>query len=226
MCDLPVDVVELILRVKTKGGNHTLKEDREKRTEKYRPWERWTDNGIPRCRLDSLSPSVTFNSGPWLPTPKFDYKPKPFSDPRSTHSDKENMPPLEPAPMQVLNIEESDFLERTEKLLEKNSKWEAHIAQQIPLLRSSSPYPDNNHTRPLEQIESETEDDMDVRDFSEEPANDKRPPKSPQKPKVMLQNLILPPGCPDYMAMNAAVAGIPKPQHIEIRDHCREEEGA
>ena len=33
----------------------------------------------------------------------------------------------------------------------------------------------------------------------------------------MLQNLIPPLGCPDYMAMNAAVAGIPKPQCTEIR---------
>ena len=215
-CDLPVDVVEIILRVKTKCGKHTQKDDREKRTEKYRPLERWTDD-IPRCRLDSLFPSVTYNSGPWLPTPEFDYKLKLFNDPRSTHSDKEIMPPSEPAPMPVLNIEESDVLERTERLLENNNKWEPHMAQQVPLLRSSSPYPDNNETIPLEQVEPETEDNMDVRGFSERPTNDKRPPKSSQKPRVMLQNLIPPPGCPDYMAINAAVVGIPKPQHIEIR---------
>ena len=95
----------------------------------YRPWERWTDDGIPRQRIDSFSSSMTSDSGPWIPTPKVDYKPKLFNDPRSTHSDKENMPPLEPAPMPVLNIEESDFLERTEKLLEKDNKWEAHMTQ-------------------------------------------------------------------------------------------------
>ena len=58
---------------------------------------------------------------------------------------------------------------------------------------------------------------MDVRDFSERPANDHRPPKPPTKPRVMLQNLIPPPGCPDYIAMNATVMGIPKPQHNEVR---------
>ena len=109
MCDLPVDMVELILRVKTICGKHTLREDRKKKSEKYKPWERWTDDDIPKCRLDSLSPRVTSNSGPWLPIPKFDYKPKLFNSPRGTHSDKENMPPLEPAPLPVLNIEESDL---------------------------------------------------------------------------------------------------------------------
>ena len=108
-CDLPVDVVELILRVKTKHGKHTPKEDWEMRTEKYRPWKRWTDNDSPRYVVDSLTPSVTPDSGPWLPTPKFEYKPKLFNDLRGTHSDKENMPPLGTAPMPVLNIEESDF---------------------------------------------------------------------------------------------------------------------
>ena len=59
--DLPVDAVELVLKVKTKHGKHTLRDYREKRMEKYRPWERWTDNEVssPRCRLDSISPSMT-----------------------------------------------------------------------------------------------------------------------------------------------------------------------
>ena len=33
-CDLPEDAVLLILKVKTKTGNHTLVEDTEKQTEK------------------------------------------------------------------------------------------------------------------------------------------------------------------------------------------------
>ena len=77
--------------------------------------------------------------------------------------------------MPGLNIKESDILERTEKLLEKDNNWEAHVAQQVPLLTSISPYPDNNQTRPLEQVEPKTEDDMDVRDFSKRLSNDKRP---------------------------------------------------
>ena len=39
LCDLPVDVLELVLKVKTKCDKHTLKEGWERRTEKYRPWE-------------------------------------------------------------------------------------------------------------------------------------------------------------------------------------------
>ena len=58
---------------------------------------------------------------------------------------------------------------------------------------------------------------MDVRDFSQRPANDLRPPKPPRKPKVILQNLTSPPGCPDHMALNHAVRGIPKPSLPEIR---------
>ena len=218
-CNLQVDTVELVLKVKTRQGKHTLKEDRKKRMEKYKPQERWTDDekNSPRCKLDSLSPSITSDSGQWLPTPEFEYKPKLFSDPTNLSSDKENMPPLEPTLIPILNIEESDFLERIEKLLEKDNKWETHVAQQVPLPRSSSPYPDNQ-PRSLEQPEPKTEDDMDFWDFSERPMNDRRPPKPAHKPEVMLQTLLPPPlGCPDYIAMNAAVAGIPKPQSMEIR---------
>ena len=41
-CDLPEDVVLLIVKVKTKTGNHTLVEDTEKWTEKLRPWKKPT----------------------------------------------------------------------------------------------------------------------------------------------------------------------------------------
>ena len=126
---------------------------------------------------------MTSDSGPWLPTPKFDYKPKLFNNPRGTHSDKENIPPLETAPMPVLNIEESDFLDRTEKLLGKDNKWEVHVAQQVPLPRSSSPYPKDSQPGSLEQLEPKTEDDMDVRDFSKRSTNSKRPTKPPGQPR-------------------------------------------
>ena len=51
----------------------------------------------------------------------------------------------------------------TESLLGKETKSEAHVAQTIPLPRSNSPYQDD---RPgaLEQLELETDDDMDIRD--------------------------------------------------------------
>ena len=39
-CDLLEDAVLLILKVKTKTGNHTLEEDTEKQTEKLSPWKK------------------------------------------------------------------------------------------------------------------------------------------------------------------------------------------
>ena len=44
-CDLPEDAVLLVVKVKTKIGNHTLVEDTEKWTEKFRPWKKPTKDG-------------------------------------------------------------------------------------------------------------------------------------------------------------------------------------
>ena len=41
-CNLPEDAVLLVVKVKTKTGNHTLVEDAEKWTEKFRPWKKPT----------------------------------------------------------------------------------------------------------------------------------------------------------------------------------------
>ena len=38
MSDIPRDAIQVILKIKTKWGKHTLTEDQERRTEKYRPW--------------------------------------------------------------------------------------------------------------------------------------------------------------------------------------------
>ena len=64
-----------------------------------------------------------------------------------------------------------------EKILGTENNWEAHMAQQIPLPRKSSPTLINKQLGSLEQLEVFTEDDMDIRDFSERLANDVRPPK-------------------------------------------------
>ena len=120
------------------------------------------------------------------------------------------MLPLEPVPMPILNIAESNFLDQTENFLGKNTKWEAHVAQQIPLPRSSSPRPLNKPGL-LEQLEPETDDDMVVRDFMERPANDKRPPKSKCRPSLMIQNNFPSPlTSPDYIAMTIAAAELAK----------------
>ena len=75
----------------------------------------------------------------------------------------------------------------------------------------------NKQLGSLEQLEVDTGDDMDIRDFSERPANDMRPHKPPRKTNAYIMDIIPPPGCPDYMAMNHAVMGIPKPPLPEIR---------
>ena len=66
-------------------------------------------------------------------------------------------------------------------------KWEAHVAQQVPLPRSSLPYSEDKPGS-LEQLEPETDDDMDVRDFLERPANDKRLPPPKHGPSRIIQN--------------------------------------
>ena len=104
-----------------------------------------------------------------------------------------------------------------DRLLGKDHTWKTHVAQQVPLPRTSSPCPSISQPRSMEQLETMMEDDMDIRDFSERLANDLRPPKLPRKTKVICQNLIPPPGCPDYVAVNHAVMGIPKPTLLEIR---------
>ena len=51
-----------------------------------------------------------------------------FDNPRNTSSDKENAPPpLESATPQPIIISE-EFLDRTDKLLGKDPKWEADVA--------------------------------------------------------------------------------------------------
>ena len=99
-CDLPEDAVLLILKVKTKTGNHTLVEDTEKWIEKFRPWKKPTKNGkpIPRKLPGTLTPrkndnSMTSDSGP-CPSSQTEneYKPRFFDEPDCLSSDKENIP--------------------------------------------------------------------------------------------------------------------------------------
>ena len=74
-CDLPLDTVQLVVCIETKCRKHTLKEDKEKRMEKYRLWTKWTDNDDLRWVLESLTPSLSSDSGAWTPSHGFDYKP-------------------------------------------------------------------------------------------------------------------------------------------------------
>ena len=157
------------------------------------------------------------DSGDWIPSPEFNYKPKLFNHPRNKDSSKENMPPLESIIMPIFNTGEQEFLYRTEKLLDTRNTWESHVAQQILLPRTSSPTHTDKQPGSLEQLEVDTGDDMDIRDFSERPMNDMRPPKPLRKTKAYIIDIIPPPGCPNYIVMSHVAMGIPKPPLPEIR---------
>ena len=95
-CDLPEDAVLLVVKVKTKTGNHTLVEDTEKWTEKLRPWKKPNKDGesSPRRLPGVLIPrknnkSMTSDSGPCPSSPtETEYKPKFFNEPEYLCSKK------------------------------------------------------------------------------------------------------------------------------------------
>ena len=184
-CDLPEDAVLLILKVKTKSGNHTLVEDTEKQTGKFHPWKKLSKEGkrFPRKLPGVLTPkksdiSVTSDSGQ-CPSPT-EYRPKYFEEPECLDSDKENMPPIEsitPPSLKNLSLEEENDNDNNNNEHEATS-WEANVARNVDLIpRSSSPYP-KKKTRTLEDLETDTDDNMvDMTNFFDRPQNKKRSPR-------------------------------------------------
>ena len=147
MCDLPEDAVLLAVKVKTKTGNHTLVEDKEKWTEKFRPWKKLTKDGktSPKKLPEVMSPrkndnSMTSDSGPCPSSPtEMEYKPQFFDEPECLSSDKENVPPIEsltPPSLRNLSLEEGTTGNEAEA-----TSWEASVAKTIMTSpRASSPY--------------------------------------------------------------------------------------
>ena len=134
-CDLPEDAVLLVLKVKTKTGNHTLVEDMEKWTEKFRPWKKPSKDRktSPRKLPGVLSPrkndvSVTSDSGPCPSSlTEMEYKPQFFDEPECLSSDKENIPPpksITPPSLKNLSLEEEMTGNKTEV-----TSWEASVAK-------------------------------------------------------------------------------------------------
>ena len=147
--DLPEDAMFLVVKVKTKTGNHTLVEDTEKWIEKFRPWKKPTRDRktSPRKLPGVLTPrkndnSMTSDSGscPSSPT-ETEYKPRFFNEQECLSSDKENIPPIEsitPPSLKNLILEEGMTGNETEA-----TSWEASVAKSIMTTpRASSPYPD------------------------------------------------------------------------------------
>ena len=181
-CNLPEDAVLLVVKVKTKTGNHTLVEDTEKWTEKFRPWKKPTKDGktSPRKLPGVLTPrkndnSMTSDSGPCPSSlTETENKPRIFDEPECLSSDKENILTIQsitPPSLKNLSLEEGTTGNETEA-----TSWEASVAKSIMTThRASSPYPDQHST--LEQLEPDMDDDIiDITDYSERPANDRRSP--------------------------------------------------
>ena len=133
-CNLPKNTVLLILKVKTKTGNHTLVEDTEKQTEKFCPWKKPSKEGkqFPRKLPGVLTPkksdiSVTSDSG-LCPSPiEHKYRLKYFDEAECLDSDKENMPPIQlvtPPSLRNLSLEE----ENNDDNEHEATSWEANVA--------------------------------------------------------------------------------------------------
>ena len=116
-CNLPKDTVLLVVKVKTKTGNHTLVEDTEKWTKKFRPWKKHTKDRKTSLRKlpGVLTPrknnnSMTSDSGPCPSSPtETEYQPQFFNEPECLSSDTENIPPIEsitPPSLKILSLEE------------------------------------------------------------------------------------------------------------------------
>ena len=185
-CDLPEDAVFLILKVKTKTGNHTLVEDTEKQTEKFCPWKKPSKDGkqVPQKLPGVLTPkkndiSMTSDSGPCPSPTEHENKPRYFDKPEWLISNKENMPLIElvtPPSLRNLSLEEEN-----NEIEHKATSWEANVARNLDSLpRSSSLYP-KKKTSTLEDLETDTDNNMvDMTDFFDRPQNEKRSPRPKQ----------------------------------------------
>ena len=148
LCDLLEDAVLLVVKVKTKTGNHTLVDDTEKWTEKFRLWKKPTKDGesSPRRLPGVLTPrknnnSMTSDSGPCPSSlTETEYNPKSFDEPEYLSSNKENVPPtrsVTPPSLKNLSLEE-----RTNNNKNEATSWEASVARNVVTTqRASSPYP-------------------------------------------------------------------------------------
>ena len=126
------------------------------------------------------------------------------------------MPTESITPPSLKNLSLEEGMNGNEK---EATSWEASVARNImTTARASSPYPNRPST--LEELEPDTDDDIiDITDFLERLANDKKSPQHRQKfmtPTVTQGHFPTPQNSPTYLAMNAAVATPAKPHRTEI----------
>ena len=212
----------LILKVKTKTGNHTLVEDTEKWTEKFCPWKKPSKDGkqFPQKFPGVLTPkkndiSITSDSGLCPSLTEHEYKPRYFDEPDCPSSDKENMPPIEsftPPSLKNLSIEEENS-----KIEHEATLWEDNVSQNLDSLpRSSSPYP-KKKTHTLEDLETDTDDNMvDMTDFFDRPQNEKRSPR-PKQAEIIPEQCPTPQNSPTHTPKSSVSTTPPaKPHRNEV----------
>ena len=207
------------LKSKPQTGNHTLVEDTEKQTEKFWPWKKPNKDGkqVPWKLPGVLTPwkndnSITSDSGLCPSLTEHEYKPIFFDEPDCVSSDKENIPLTEsvtPPSLRNLSNEEEANEQENEATL-----WEASVARNLVTTpRASSPYP--RWMSNLKDLEPDTDNDIiDITDFSERPANDKRSPRPKQADMINTKtqgHCPTPQNSPTYLTMNASAIAPAKP---------------
>ena len=206
-----------------KTGNHTLVEDTEKLMEKFCPWKKPSKDRkqVPRKLHGILTPrkvdnSVMSDSGPCPSLIEQGYRHKYFEEPDCLSSDKENMPPIEsitPPSLKNLSLEE----ENNENNEHEATMWEVNVAWNLDSLpRSSSPYP-KKKTHTLEDLETDTDDNMvDMMDFFDRPQNEKRSPR-PKQAETDSEQCPIPQNSPTHIPKSSVSTTLPaKPHRNEV----------
>ena len=200
-----------------------LVEDTEKQTEKFHLWKKPSKDrkqfpqklpGVLTAKKNDIS--ITSDSGQCPSPTKHKYKPRYFNEPNCLSSDKENMSPIEsitPPSLGNLSIEEENNETEHEATL-----WEANVARNLDSLpRSSSPYP-KKKTSTLEDLETDTDDNMvNMTDFFDRPQNEKRSPRPKQADSNHVQ-CPTPQNSPTH-TLKSSVSTTPpaKPHRNEVR---------
>ena len=125
------------------------------------------------------------------------------------------MPPIKsvtPPSLRNFSLEEEN-----NEIEHEATMWEANVARSLdPLSRSSSPYP--NKTSKLEDLETDTDDNMvDIIDFFERPPNEKRSPRPKQTNNTQSttqEQCSTPQNSPTYIPMKtSAASAVPTKPH-------------
>ena len=103
ICNIQDNMVEVVVKIKTIFRKHTLVEDQERRTVKYRPCGRYnqpninvetrkkvTPMKVRRIRKEGTELGTPLDSSTWIPEGEgFGYPPKRFNNPNYPHTSEE-----------------------------------------------------------------------------------------------------------------------------------------